>query len=222
MKIIVISAHPDDEVLGCGGTLSKHLSNKDEIAWLIVTSIFEHQGFSKERIAERQREIEVIKKSLNIEKIYQLDFPTMTLSDEKLGEMITQIAEIFKSYEPQIIYVMNRSDAHSDHWITFKAVMACTKSFRHPYVQRVLMYECISETEFSPALHENAFIPNYFVDISNFMDQKIDLMKIYKSEIGVHPFPRSEKNIRALGTFRGAMAGVEYAESFQILKWIEK
>jgi len=80
------------------------------------------------------------------------------------------------------------------------------------------MYECISETEFTPALPENVFTPNCFVDISEQMEEKIKIMEIYNSEIGEHPFPRSERNIRALATFRGATAGVEYAEAFQILK----
>ena len=84
------------------------------------------------------------------------------------------------------------------------------------------MYECISETEFAPQLHEKVFIPNYFVDISDFFKQKIKIMQIYESELDEHPFPRSERNIEALATFRGATVGVEYAESFQVIKIIDK
>lgn len=84
------------------------------------------------------------------------------------------------------------------------------------------MYECISETEFAPALPEKAFIPNYYVDVSEFMDEKIDIMSIYESELGDHPFPRSNRNIKALATFRGASVGVEYAEAFQLVKFIDK
>jgi LmbE family N-acetylglucosaminyl deacetylase len=100
--------------------------------------------------------------------------------------------------------------------------MACTKSFRYPFVKQVLMYECISETEFAPALSENAFLPNYFVDITEFMDKKNQIMGIYSSEVGEHPFPRSIENIKALAHFRGATAGVKYAEAFQLLKYIDK
>ena len=84
------------------------------------------------------------------------------------------------------------------------------------------MYECISETEFAPPLHENIFIPNYFVDISDYINEKKSIMKVYSSELGKHPFPRSEKNIDALATFRGASVGVKYAEAFQVLKIIDK
>ena len=146
----------------------------------------------------------------------------MYLSDESLISMIPKVRDIFNESKPEIIYIVNRSDAHSDHLITFKAIMSCTKSFRYPFIKRVLMYECISETEFAPALPENQFIPNYFVDISNEIENKIKLIEIYKSEIGLHPFPRSIENIKALAKYRGAMIGVNYAESFHALRIIKK
>lgn len=217
-KVIVISAHPDDEVLGCGGSLIRHCKQGDEINWIIVTNIFEKQGFDKKHILVRQNEIEKVKKVLKIKNLFKLDYPTMNLSSNDILTIIPKVSDIFSKIKPEIIYCINRSDAHSDHRITFEAIMACTKSFRYPFIKEILMYECISETEFAPALTENIFLPNCFVDISNEMEEKINLMKIYNSELGKHPFPRSERNIRALATFRGAIAGVEYAEAFQILK----
>jgi LmbE family N-acetylglucosaminyl deacetylase len=222
MKVIVISAHPDDEVIGCGGSLMKHQANGDEIYWLIVTNIFQNQGFSADHIESRQREIEKIKSMIEFSSVYKLDYPTMSLTSESINTLIPKISAIFNEVRPEIVYVMNRSDAHSDHRITFDAVAACTKSFRYPFVKRVLMYECISETEFAPALLEKVFQPNYFVDITNFFTEKINLMKIYDSELGQHPFPRSLRNIEALATYRGASVGVEYAEAFQLIKFIDK
>ena len=220
-KIIVVSAHPDDEILGCGGTLLKHLDKGDQVDWLITTNIFTSQGFSEERVNLRKQEIEKVKNKLGIHNVFMLDYPTMSLSDESLIKMIPTIGNIFHKVKPEIIYILNRSDAHSDHNITFRAVMACTKSFRYPFVKRILMYECISETEFSPALPENVFIPTYFVDISTYREKKNEIMNIYSSELGEHPFPRSIRNMDALSTFRGAMSGSEYAEAFQVLKWID-
>ena len=221
-KIMVVSAHPDDEILGCGGTLIKHRESGDKIDWLITTTMKESHGFLEKKIESRKNEIDKISKKLNIHKTYILDYPTMHLSDECLISMISKISDIFIESRPETIYLVNRSDAHSDHLITFKAVIACTKSFRYSFIKKVLMYECISETEFAPALIENQFIPNYFVDISQYLKEKLELMSIYKSEVGKHPFPRSLKNIKALSTFRGASVGVEYAEAFQLLKWIDK
>lgn len=221
-RVIVISAHPDDEVLGAGGTILKHISKGDEVYWLITTNISKEQGFSKERVASRQEEIKEVEKQLGIKKTFLLDYPTMTLSSSSLIKMVPEISEIFNEVKPEVIYCLNRSDAHSDHRITFDAVMACTKSFRYPYVKKVLMYECLSETEFAPALPEKAFIPNYYVDISEYMKKKLEIMNIYASELGEHPFPRSERNIEALAVYRGASVGVEYAEAFQLIKFIDK
>jgi LmbE family N-acetylglucosaminyl deacetylase len=222
MKIAIISAHPDDEILGAGGTLLKHANNGDEILWIIVTDIFENHGFTKDRVESRHKEVQRVAKEIGFSKTVQLSFPTMSLSSESLNELIPQLSKEFAEFKPEVIYCPNRTDAHSDHRIVFDSVWACTKSFRYPFIKKVLMFECISETEFAPALAERTFVPNYFVDISGFEDKKDEIMKIYESEIGEHPFPRSIRNIRALATFRGAIAGVEYAEGFQLLKFIDK
>jgi hypothetical protein len=99
--------------------------------------------------------------------------------------------------------------------------MACTKSFRYPFIKKVLMYECISETEFAPAFFEKVFLPNYFIDISVFIEKKIEIMRVFESELGNPPFPRSEENIRALAKFRGSTVGCQYAEAFQVVKIID-
>jgi LmbE family N-acetylglucosaminyl deacetylase len=220
-KIIIISAHPDDETLGAGGTLLKHKKNNDELYWLIVTNVFEHQGFSNERVASRQREIEEVSNLYGFKKVFQLDYPTMTITSETLLNMIPKISKVFQEVKPEVIYTLNRSDAHSDHRYLSDGVMACTKSFRYPFIKKVLMYECISETEFAPAFFEKVFIPNYFVDITEYIDKKIEIMHIFESEIGIPPFPRSDENIKALARFRGSSVGCHYAEAFQVVKIID-
>ena len=219
-KVIIISAHPDDEILGAGGALIRHRNVGDEIYWVIVTNVSEDAGFTKERVESRQQEIEKVAELLKVTKTFKLDYPTATLTDKEMIDMVPKISEIFNEVKPEIFYSLNRSDAHSDHRVVFNAGMACTKSFRHPYLREVLLYECISETEFAPMLSEKVFQPNCYIDISKEMDEKIELMNIYESEMADHPFPRSERNIKALATFRGATAGVEYAESFQLIKSI--
>jgi LmbE family N-acetylglucosaminyl deacetylase len=221
-KVIVISAHPDDETLGVGGTLLKHRESGDELYWIIVTGISESAGFAKTRVESRRVEIDKVEGKYRFIKTFKLDYPTMSLSSGDLTTLIPSISKIFNEIKPEIIYTMNRSDAHSDHRIIFNAVISCTKSFRYPYVKQVLMYECLSETEFAAALPENVFIPNYYVDISPFIEQKLNIMEIFESELGLHPFPRSLENIRALAHYRGATVGVQFAEAFQLLKFIDK
>jgi LmbE family N-acetylglucosaminyl deacetylase len=221
-NIIVISAHPDDEVIGAGGTLLKHAANGDNVHWLIITNVFEQDGFSRERVESRQLEIAEVAEKMGFVSTYKLDYPTMQLHSGTIIDMVPKISAIFTKVKPEVIYVMNRSDAHSDHRIVFDAVAACTKSFRYPFIKKVLMYECLSETEFAPALPEKAFVPNYFVDITSYMQKKLDVTKIYASELSAHPFPRSLDNISALAHFRGASVGVQYAEAFQLIKYIDK
>jgi LmbE family N-acetylglucosaminyl deacetylase len=220
-KILIISAHPDDETLGAGGTLLKHKANGDKLYWIIITSISENYGFSKDRVNSRHKEIDEVRKRFGFENVYFLNYPTMSLTSSSVPNLVPEISKIFQDVKPEVIYTLNRSDAHSDHRYLSDAVMACTKSFRYPFLKKILMYECISETEFAPSFPEKVFIPNYFVDISPFMEEKIEIMQIYSSELGDHPFPRSIRNIKALGTFRGAVAGCEYAEAFQIVRIIE-
>jgi len=221
-NVIVISAHPDDETLGVGGTMLRHVANGDKVFWLIITNVFEEQGFSKERVSSRQEEIKKVEKMFGITKTFMLNYPTMSLSSSSIIDMVPKISKIFGEVQPEIVYSLNRSDAHSDHRVIFDATMACTKSFRYPFIKQILMYECISETEFAPALPEKAFLPNYYVDITNYIDKKLEIMKVFESEIAPSPFPRSLENIKALAHFRGASVGVNYAEAFQLIKYIDK
>lgn len=221
-KIVVISAHPDDETLGAGGTLLKHKFEGDQLFWINATKIDQDNVGLIEMYSERDNEIKKVIDLYGFEAFFQLDYNTMQLDSASKIKMIPDLTKLFNKIEPEIIYIVNRSDAHSDHRYLFEAVYSATKSFRQPSIKGVFMYECLSETEFAAPLAENIFIPNYFVDVTPFLDKKIEIMKTYSSEISEPPFPRSEKNIRALATYRGSMANVIAAEAFQILKLIDK
>lgn len=218
-NVIIIAPHPDDETLGAGGTLLKHKAQGDKVACIFVTNISEEQGYSTKRVQERQEEIEKVAKAYNFDKFYKLNYPTATLDSTSTLKLIPEISEIFNEFQPNIVYVPNSSDIHSDHRIIFDATFSCTKSFRYPFIERILMYETISETEFASYNH---FEPNYFVDISDYFEKKLEIMKIYKTELQEHPMPRSLKNIEALATFRGATINKNYAESYKLIKYIEK
>lgn len=222
-KILFVSVHPDDETLGCGGTILKHKENGDEICWLIITGPTKNHpyGFSEEMIKQRENEIGIVSKMYGFKKIISLGFPTQLLDEVNLRDLITKIDEAINNIQPQTIYLINRRDVHSDHKVAFNAVYSCTKNFRKPFIERILMYETLSETEFSPALAENAFVPNFFVDITDFMDKKLEIFLLYKNEVMSGNLPRSISAVKALGAFRGSRIGVQYAEAFMSLfeKW---
>jgi len=213
-KVLIIAVHPDDETLGCGGTLLKHKANNDEIHWLICTDIDEKHGYYN----IRQNEIKEVSDLYDFDSVYNLKLKTMQVDEYGMSELIGGISKVINETKPNIIYLPFKGDIHSDHRKIFKASYSCTKSFRYPFIKKIYMMETLSETEFAPSTKEDSFIPNVFVDISEFMDKKIEIMKVFKSEIGEHPFPRSEKNIKALSMYRGATCGCKYAESFILLK----
>jgi N-acetylglucosamine malate deacetylase 1 len=217
-KVLVLATHPDDEVLGCGGTLLKHKSNNDEIHWLIVTDIKESEGFDKSSVERREKEIDKVNRLFNFDSVSKLGLSTAKIDEYSMSSLIKKISSVINKIKPQIIYLPFKGDIHSDHKQVFDAAHSCTKSFRYPFIKKVYMMETLSETEFSLSTKDDSFIPNTFVDISDYMDKKIEAMKIYSGEMGSHPFPRSETNIKALATYRGATAGYEYAESFMLIK----
>lgn len=218
MNVLIISVHPDDETLGCGGTILKHRDKGDKLFWLIATEAFEKQGYSREFIRDREKQIQETAQRYGITKVFKLGHPAAGLHLVDFSRLIADMSSVVNECRPEIVYTVNRSDIHTDHQIIARAVAGCTKSFRYPFIKRVLMYECISETEMAPALPENMFIPNAYSDISKYMGEKLEIMKIYKSELLDPPFPRSVENLKALARFRGSTAGVEYAEAFMLLK----
>ncbi|QZY54307.1 PIG-L deacetylase family protein [Crassaminicella profunda] len=218
MKILVVSVHPDDETLGCGGTILKHNRLGDELYWLILTRCDESLGFKKDFIKKRKLQIQKVSKEYGFKKVYELDFLTTKLHNVDFSKLIDKISNVINEIKPEIIYMNNRSDIHTDHQVAAKSIMSCTKSFRYPFIKKILMYECISETEIAPSLPENIFIPNVFSDITDFIDKKIEIMSMYESEVQNPPLPRSLENIKALARYRGASCGVNYAEAFMLIR----
>lgn len=219
-KILVVAPHPDDETLGCGGTLLKHKKMADQVYWLIVTGISEKFGFSENRVRSRNEEIKQISKIYDFDSVYNLQLPTTKLSEIPLGEMIACVSEIFGRIEPEVVYIPYRGDVHSDHKVVFDVVASCTKCFRYNSIRRVLAYETISETDFGINPDILGFRPNVFVNISNYLEKKIQALNMYPSELGDFPFPRSEQAVRSLARLRGVAAGCNAAEAFMLLKQI--
>lgn len=218
-RILFIAAHPDDETLGCGGTILKHKSIGDEIYWLIITkpTINHPYEFTQKFIDDRSALIRYVSKQYGFNGLFSLEFPTQLLHSVDLREMIIEIEKVIDEIQPNFIYTIFKDDVHSDHRIAFNAVYSCTKNFRKSHIEKILMFETLSETEFAPAIPSLSFVPNVYVDITDFFDRKLKIMQLYDTEIMEEPYPRSLSSITALARLRGNRAGVKYAEAFMLL-----
>jgi LmbE family N-acetylglucosaminyl deacetylase len=219
-KILVIASHPDDETLGCGGTLLKHIAAGDQVHWLIVTSISTAIGFAAERVVQRDAEIKRVAASYGFAAVHQSGFPTMRLDRVGKLQLIESVSSVVRKIEPDTLYIPYRNDAHSDHAAVFDAAVACNKSFRYPSVRSVYTYETLSETNFGLRTDDPGFRPNRLVDITNWLEQKISIMHMFGGEMAAFPFPRSETCMRAQAALRGSQANVMAAEAFMVLKEI--
>lgn len=220
MNLLVVSPHPDDETLGAGGLMLKCKNEwKEKINWLNITNMDEKYGYSTEVIRKRMNQIETVKSMYQVDAYFDLHLEPAGIDKYSRGEIISKISEVISKVQPEVIVIPYKNDVHSDHRIIFDLVYSCTKVFRYPFIKKILCMEIISETDF--ALSDNGFVPNYFVNIENYLEQKIKIMEVYESELGQHPFPRSEESIRAQALLRGASSGVRYAEAFRLIKAIE-
>jgi N-acetylglucosamine malate deacetylase 1 len=215
-KVLVISPHPDDETLGCGGTLFRHKHDGDEIYWGIITKVSVGKNWSEKFVNNRIFEIASVQKKYGFSEIFDFGLPSIKIDTLPFSDIVEKITDIYKKIEPEIIYMPFAYDVHTDHQIIAKAMQATFKWFRYPHIQKVLMYETLSETEFN-FIEKRTFSPNVFVNISDYLDEKIDTMQIYESEIAEFPFPRSVVTIQSLAALRGSQSGYEAAEAFELV-----
>lgn len=220
MTLMVISPHADDETLGAGGTILKYKENGYRIVWLNIANMKEEYGYSREDVEEKQRQIYFVRDAYQADEFIDLGLCPASISEYPQKELIGKISHILYKNQPEILLLPFQNDAHSDHKAVWQAAYACTKSFRYHFIKRVLSMEILSETNF--AYCSNGFLPDYYIDISNYLEKKIDIMKIYNNELGIHPFPRSIACMEALALLRGCEAGVKYAEAFKCVKMIEQ
>lgn len=209
-KVCVIAVHPDDETLGCGGTILKHLKRGDEVHCIFVTDGDETQ----------RKLVDVLAMHYGFTSVAQLGFEELKLADISLNELVPALAGVIKKVEPSVLYIPNRSDAHSDHRAIFEAMLACTKVFRFPFIEQILMCEVISETDFNLNLPEQVFNPNYFVDITDEWEQKKQAMELFKEQLLPYPCTRNVSAMESLNRYRGSLINSEYAEAFMALKMV--
>lgn len=215
-KTLVIAPHPDDETLGCGGYLLRQKAEGNEISWLIVTSMEADDRWNQNQTEKRATEIGIVKSLYGFMNVRELSFSPGKLDTVDMDILVGEIGGVINDIKPDQLLVPHAGDAHTDHENVFKASVACVKWFRYPSIKRAMCYETISETNFGYFKSPN-FVPNFFVDISSFLQKKIDILTTYSSEIQDFPFPRSTVAVKALAELRGAESGFLAAESFAMI-----
>ena len=216
--ILVIAPHPDDETLGCGGTLHRHRADGDSVHWLICTEMDPVAGYSEAQRRARDAEIGQVAELYGFAAVHRLGYPTTRLDTLPLAEVIENTAAVFAEVRPDIAYLPFRDDIHGDHRIAFDAAAACCKAFRNPDLREVLVYETLSETGINPAPGAAAFRPNHYVDITDHIEDKLRALRCFAGELDAFPFPRSEEAVRALAALRGSECGRAAAEAFMVVR----
>jgi LmbE family N-acetylglucosaminyl deacetylase len=221
MNILVIAPHPDDETLGCGGALLKHKQAGDQIHWVIVTRGYE-PAWSKEVLDRKENEIRRVADAYGFNHVIRLDLPTIKLDTLPLGDVMDSLNKAINEIRPACVYLNHSGDVHSDHRVIFDATLSVLKPFNSAKqgVKRILSYETLSSTDAMPPGVARSFVPNVFIDVSGFIEKKLEIMSLYESEVQPYPLPRSIETLRALGRVRGATIGVEYAEAFMLVREI--
>ena len=236
MNILIIVAHPDDEVLGMGGTILKHANKGDKVTIAYLTtgitarrssnyqnaSVYETnkslKSQMKNQIDELRKDVRKACKFLKVKKTFFFNLPDNELDTIPLLKIIKIIKNLIKETKPERIYTSHYGDLNIDHRIVSDATLTACKSIRFP-VKEIMCFEILSSTEWA---FPYQFKPNYFISIKDELDKKIKAMQAYKNEIKEFPHPRSVENIKNSAHRWGTVSGLYAAEAFELIRKLIK
>ena len=236
MNVLIIAAHPDDEVLGMGGTIAKHTSRHDNVTIIYMatgitarreSSEQEHtiKNIPKKIQEDWQQEIEKLRRDakksarlLKVKNIKFFDFPDNEMDGIHLLKVVKVIEKEIKSAKPDRIYTNHYGDLNVDHKVVYNATLAACRPVNFP-VKEILSFEVLSSTEWS---YPYNFNPNYFINIDKHLEKKISAMKLFVSEIRKFPHPRSSENIKHVARRWGSVSGFNAAEAFELIRCLDK
>lgn len=219
MRVLVISAHPDDEVLGCGGTIAYHASKGDVVSVLVVTRGIS-ELFPPSQVEQTRKELQAANAILGVKSTHFLDFPAPKLDIVPEYMLADAMLNHLRIFQPNVIYLPHQNDLHIDHRRVFSATMVAARPTNSLSVLRLLCYETLSETEWGSPLGSSVFVPTVYVNITDFLEKKLQAMACYQSQLREFPHPRSHTAIEALARFRGSTVGVSAAEAFMLVREI--
>lgn len=217
-KVLVIAAHPDDEILGVGGTIPLLVKSKKQVDILIFTDGSSTQYLNNEAILE-DKFIEAQKANdlLGSNLLPRLDFPDMRLDTVAHVDKNVALGKIISEGDYDTVFVQDRSDINKDHGELFESTLVACRTYPGQKVKHLLSYYVNSSTEWGNLLKRESFHPNVFIDISATIDDKLNAMKMYETELRPYPHPRSPEAMRISAQYFGNTVGIEYAEPFKLI-----
>lgn len=227
-KVLVVAAHPDDELLGCGGSILKHKDDGDEVHIVIMSEgltsrdIVRDKSLRKSELDKLHKTSKIVADFLKVDSLSLCNFPDNRMDSVDLLDVIKKIEEFIGKYKPNIVYTHHNGDVNIDHLITHKAVVVACRPLPNQSVNSILLFETVSSTEWQMPCSEEVFKPNWFVDINTTFERKMEALKLYKNEMRNWPHSRSYEAIRCLAKYRGFSAGIDCAEAFVVGRNIKR
>jgi N-acetylglucosamine malate deacetylase 1 len=221
-KVLIVAAHPDDEVLGCGGTIARHADAGDAVDILFVSDGVGARAGSTADLDRRCKSARAAAEILGARPPYFLNLPDNRLDSVPLLDIIKAIEKFVFELSPTRVYTHHSGDLNIDHRLVHEAVVTACRPISESHVRYLFAFEVLSSTEWGTHAGEAQFWPDHFVDVHNQMDRKLAALAAYAEEMHPFPHPRSIEAVRALATMRGATAGLEAAEGFLTIRVIEK
>jgi LmbE family N-acetylglucosaminyl deacetylase len=221
MRIMVIAPHPDDEVLGAGGTIAK-LSSEGNNVYVVVVTKGDKEIFSEQLIKAGRREAEKADKILGVKKTFFLEgFPAAKLDTVPHYLLNDELTRLVKEISPEICFIPFFNDLHLDHRLIFdSAMVALRPTPDNKFLRAIYSYETLSETNWNVTNPSLSFVPNIYFDISDYINKKVEALKIFNSQIKAFPHERSVESVIALSKFRGSTVGLRNAEAFMLIREI--
>ncbi|SHE74698.1 PIG-L deacetylase family protein [Chryseobacterium sp. OV279] len=216
-RVVVIAPHADDEIIGCGATIARHIQSGDEVTVIIATnaSLGAPELFSQEMIESTRSEAVAAHQFLGVKETIFLEFPAPALNAFPEFKISVEISKVFQKIKPTHLYLPHPGDIHQDHKAVYRASLVAARPQGEDKVLNIYCYETLSETEWTP-MQEKAFVPNHFVNVTDVFAKKTEAMKFFGSQIKKFPHSRSIEAFEALAMYRGATVGVERAEAFVV------
>ena len=225
-NILIIVAHPDDEVLGCGGSMAKWSQGGNDVHVLIMVEGITSRDKSRDRVT-RQNELSHLAQSakkagkiLGVQSVELLDYPDNRMDSVDLLDVVKTIEKYVEKLKPEVVMTHHAGDLNIDHQITHQAVITACRPQPGQTVKRILSFEVPSATQWQSPTIGNPFVPNWFEDISESLDLKMEALRAYQSEMREWPHPRSLRAVEHLARWRGALVGCEVAEAFMLNRFI--